>query len=81
MFRGKIPKPSHHGIETDDPEIFLKSVAKISADSEYHLTLCFENRDQKLAFLKALGISDYGDKFLDGRLFARIFGIKIPRRT
>jgi hypothetical protein len=81
-FKGKLPKPTDYtpsSQETDDPEVFLRSVAKLP-DQDYYLTLCFENGDQKLAFLKALGIEDYGDKFLDGRLFARKYGIKIPRR-
>lgn len=48
-------------------------------DSEYWIALCWESREQKDAFLKAVGLFDYGDKYLDGRLFAEAMGIEMPK--
>ena len=44
-------------------------------DTEFWCCLCFETRDQKDAFLKAAGLFDIGDKYLDGRQVARKLGI------
>ncbi|MFT3791522.1 MAG: hypothetical protein QM741_10665 [Rudaea sp.] len=49
-----------------------------ATDSEYWACLCFQNREQKEAFLSALGILDIGDKYLDGPLVAKRLGIELP---
>jgi hypothetical protein len=50
-------------------------------DTEYWVALCFESREQKEAFLKAVNLFAQGDKYLDGRLFAQHCGIEIPNEA
>jgi hypothetical protein len=52
---------------------------KTITDSEFWVALCFESRAQKDTFLKAIGLFGYGDKYLDGRLFAEAAGIELPK--
>jgi hypothetical protein len=47
-------------------------------DSEYWFAVCFLSREQKEAFLKALGWDSQGDKYLDGTLIAEKLGIVLP---
>ncbi len=49
-----------------------------AVDSEYWFAVCFQNRAQKEAFLKALGLELYGDKYLDGGRVAHKFGVTLP---
>ncbi len=49
-----------------------------AVDSEYWFTICFQSRAQKTAFLKALDLEVYGDKYLDGSRIAHKFGVKLP---
>ena len=49
-----------------------------ATDSEYWFAVCFRNREQKEAFLKALEWSKYGDKYLDGLRLARDRHIELP---
>lgn len=46
-------------------------------DSEYWFAVCFESREEKDRFLKAVGVHKkmMGDKYLDGRKLAKILGI------
>ena len=48
---------------------------ELVTDTEFWCCLCFETRDQKDNFLKAAGLFDIGDKYLDGRQVARKLGI------
>lgn len=50
-------------------------------DTEYWIGVCFEDRDQKEAFLKALDLLDAGDKYVDGRALAHRLGIELPQST
>lgn len=46
-------------------------------DSEYWVALCFESREQKERFLQRSGLLRWGDKYLDGRIVARRFGVDL----
>ncbi len=48
-----------------------------NTDTEYWFAVCFQNRDQKEAFLKAV---KWGadDKYLDGQKVAKAMGIALP---
>ena len=65
-------------------ESFIKRAMKESArlasaiDTEYWFCVCFQNRMQKEAFLKAMDLTLYGDKYLDGARFADKLGVKLP---
>ena len=50
----------------------------LATDSEYWACICFQSRDQKEAFLAALKILEFGDKYLDGQLVAERLGVKLP---
>lgn len=50
----------------------------LATDTEYWACLCFQTRSQKEAFLKALGLIDLGDKYINGVDAAEILGIRIP---
>ena len=49
-----------------------------AVDSEYWVAICFQSRAQKEAFIKGMGLSLYGDKYLDGARIASKFGIVLP---
>lgn len=55
-----------------------KSRKHLATDSEYWACLCFQTRAQKDAFLTALNLIQFGDKYLDGREVARALGVSIP---
>jgi hypothetical protein len=50
---------------------------KLVTDTEYWCCMCFETREQKEAFLKALGMLEEGDKYIDGRKVAASLGIDV----
>jgi hypothetical protein len=56
----------------------LRERLKLTEDSEYWCALCFETREQKNAFLKAVGAFEEGDKYLDGVGMAKRLGIDLP---
>ena len=47
-------------------------------DSEYWCAVCFQTREQKEAFLDALKVLQYGDKYIDGLVLAKKLGIALP---
>lgn len=49
-------------------------------DTEYWCCLCFDSREQKDAFLKAVGWVEIGggDKHLDGVEIAKSMGVQLP---
>ena len=49
-----------------------------ATDTEYWACLCFQTREQKEAFLKALNLLAIGDKYLDGQEVARVLGVELP---
>ena len=49
-----------------------------TTDSEYWFAVCFQTREQKEAFLKAMNLFLIGDKYLDGVEVAKQLGINIP---
>lgn len=49
-----------------------------TTDSEYWFAVCFQTREQKKAFLKAMNLFLIGDKYLDGVEVAKQLGINIP---
>jgi len=51
----------------------------LATDSEYWCCICFQTRDQKEAFLTALKILQYGDKYLDGQAVANELGVTLPK--
>ena len=50
----------------------------LATDAEYWSCICFQTRDQKEAFLAALDILKFGDKYLDGQAVAKHLGIALP---
>ena len=50
----------------------------LATDSEFWVALCFQDRDQKEAFLGAIGMLAHGDKYLDGQKVAEALGVEIP---
>ena len=50
----------------------------LATDTEYWSCICFQTREQKEAFLAAIGVLQYGDKYLDGALVAKALGIEVP---
>lgn len=57
----------------------LRDAIRITTDSEYWCALCFETREQKEFFLKALELFEHGDKYIDGLIFAERMGIELPK--
>lgn len=49
-----------------------------TTDSEYWFAMCFQSREQKDAFLRAMNLFLIGDKYLDGIEVAKQLGIDIP---
>ncbi len=56
----------------------LDSGRELNTDSEYWCCLCFQTREQKEAFLVAMGWIAMGDKYLDGVELARRQGVALP---
>jgi hypothetical protein len=50
----------------------------LATDTEYWACLCFQTREQKEAFLKALKLIHLGDKYLDGQDVASVLGVTLP---
>lgn len=50
---------------------------ELATDSEYWLAVCFQSREQKEEFLRAVKMLADGDKYLDGRKLAANLGIKL----
>lgn len=50
---------------------------KINTDSEYWACLVFPSREIKDKFLKAIGVWEIGDKYIDGVMFAEQLGIDL----
>ncbi len=58
-----------------------KNEAKVfqdNTDTEYWFCVCFQNREQKEAFLKATQWIEHEDKYLDGQYVAKKLGVKLP---
>ena len=51
---------------------------ELAVDTEYWACLCFQTREQKEAFLAALNILEFGNKYLDGQLVADRLGVSLP---
>lgn len=51
----------------------------LATDSEYWVALCFQSRDQKEQFLRALDLMQLGDKYLDGWQVAKKLGVALDR--
>lgn len=49
-----------------------------TTDSEYWFAMCFQSREQKDAFLRAMNLFLIGDKYLDGVEVAKQLGIDVP---
>lgn len=49
-----------------------------NVDTEYWCCICFQNREQKETFLRALRLAALGDKYLDGEEVARVLGVTLP---
>lgn len=50
----------------------------LTTDGAFYFCAIFDTRDQKMAFLRALGLSEQGDIYVDGRKLADKMGIEIP---
>jgi hypothetical protein len=50
-----------------------------ATDSEFWCCICFQTREQKEAFLAALNLLQFGDKYLDGQLVAEQMGVSLPQ--
>lgn len=51
----------------------------LATDSEYWFAVCFQTRDQKEQFLRALKLIQIGDKYLDGWAVAKKLGVTLDR--
>lgn len=51
---------------------------ELAVDTEYWACLCFQTREQKEAFLAALNILEFGNKYIDGQLVADRLGVSLP---
>lgn len=49
-----------------------------ATDSEYWFAVCFQTREQKEAFLAAIKLLAYGDKYIDGQVLAEALGVALP---
>jgi len=50
---------------------------RVTVDTEFWFAVCFQSREQKETFLQKAGLSELGDKYLDGLRLAEKFGIMI----
>lgn len=50
----------------------------LAVDSEFWFAVCFHSREQKEAFLVAMGWLTIGDKYIDGTFLAKHLGITLP---
>jgi hypothetical protein len=48
---------------------------RAATDSEFWFAVCFTSRDEKDRFLKAAGLWEHGDKYLDGQVVADTFDV------
>ena len=46
-------------------------------DSEYWVALCFQTREDKDRFLRALNLIQLGDKYIDGHKAAQLLGVDL----
>ncbi len=46
-------------------------------DSEYWVALCFQTREDKDRFLRALNLIQLGDKYIDGHKAAKLLGVDL----
>lgn len=51
---------------------------KIATQSEFWFCVCFKSQEQKDAFLKAVGLFEQGDKYIDGCEWAKSQDIELP---
>lgn len=51
---------------------------ELATDSEYWFAMCFQTREQKEAFLKAMEWFELGDKYIDGQAVAKQMGVELP---
>jgi hypothetical protein len=55
-----------------------RQLVQDTTDSEYWFCVCFQTREQKEAFLKAVKWFGHGDKYLDGAFVAKQMGVALP---
>ena len=48
---------------------------------DYHFVMCFEQGQQSIAFLRAIGYNQTEATFVDGTIVAKLLGIEIPKST
>ena len=53
--------------------------SKNATDSEFWFCACFGSRAEKEQFLKAVGLLEQGDKYVDGHKLAEAVGVEIDR--
>lgn len=51
---------------------------ELATDSEFWFAVCFQSREQKETFLKAMNWLQYGDKYLNGMDIADENGVSLP---
>lgn len=49
-------------------------------DSEYWVAMCFQTREDKDRFLRALNLIQLGDKYIDGHKAAQLLGVDLSSR-
>jgi len=54
---------------------------QLSTDTNFWCCLVFQSEEQKLSFLASAGITELGERYIDGRLLAKKFGVPIPEQT
>ncbi|EMK1731267.1 hypothetical protein V8N76_004573 [Salmonella enterica] len=51
---------------------------ELATDTEFWVAVCFQTREQKEVFLRALAMIEEGDKYIDGQRLAERLNIPLP---
>lgn len=54
---------------------------RLATNPNFWCCLVFQSEAQKVAFLQNAGLVELGERYLDGRLVAKILGVSIPEQT
>jgi hypothetical protein len=52
---------------------------ELTTDGAFYCCLIFDTRDQKMAFLRGVGMERDGDIYVDGRKLAALLNIELPK--
>ena len=54
-----------------------RDLYRISNDDEFWVAVCFQTREDKERFLRALNLIQLGDKYIDGHKAAKLLGVDL----